>query len=64
MKIGTLTFHRAQNYGGVLQSYALMKFLQMQGYDAEIADYRCPKIEAAYKIWRTNSLKSFILYCI
>lgn len=60
MKIGTLTFHRAQNYGGVLQSYALVEFLQKQGYDAEIVDYRCPKIEEAYKILRINSFKSFI----
>lgn len=60
MKIGTLTFHRAQNYGGVLQSYALVKFLQLRGFDVEIVDYRCPKIEAAYKICNSNSLKSFI----
>ena len=60
MKIGTLTFHRAQNYGGVLQSYALVKFLQMRGYDAEIVDYHCPKIEAAYKLWNTKSIKSLI----
>lgn len=25
MKIGTLTFHRTTNYGGVLQAYALQK---------------------------------------
>lgn len=58
MKIGTLTFHRAQNYGGVLQSYALVKFLQMNGYDAEIVDYHCPSIDAAYKLWNTRNIKT------
>lgn len=61
MKIGTLTFHRAQNYGGVLQCYALVKFLQHYGYDAQVADYRCPKIEAAYKVIDGSSLKTILL---
>lgn len=60
MKIGTLTFHRAQNYGGVLQCYALMKFLQNRGYDVEVVDYRCPKIENAYRVLNFNTFKSFI----
>lgn len=60
MRIGTLTFHRAHNYGGVLQSYALVKFLQLKGYNAEIADYRCPQIEAVYKIWKMDSIKSLL----
>ncbi|WP_028911843.1 polysaccharide pyruvyl transferase family protein [Prevotella sp. MA2016] len=60
MKIGTLTFHRAQNYGGVLQCYALLKFLQNQGYDVEVVDYRCPKIERAYRIIDTYSFKSIL----
>ena len=61
MKIGTLTFHRAQNYGGVLQSYALVEFLRLHGYDAEIADYHCPNIDSAYKLILTKSLKSFVV---
>lgn len=64
MKIGTITFHRAQNYGGVLQCYALVKFLQLCGYDAEVVDYRCPQIEQAYKIWNIKSLKSVIISAI
>lgn len=60
MKIGTLTFHRARNYGGVLQSYALVRFLQLRGYDAEVADYRCPLIESVYKLWKTDSIGSFL----
>lgn len=60
MKIGTLTFHRAHNYGGVLQCFALMRFLQLQGYDVEVVDYRCPKIEDAYKIFKAGSLKEIV----
>lgn len=26
-KVGVLTFHRAENYGSVLQAYALQKYL-------------------------------------
>ena len=41
MKIGILTFHRADNFGAALQSYALQTYLQRKGYDARIVDYRC-----------------------
>lgn len=41
MKIGILTFHRAHNYGAVLQVYALQKYLESRGFSAEIIDY-CP----------------------
>jgi len=35
MRIGILThFHKSINYGGVLQSYALCKYLNDQGYEA------------------------------
>jgi hypothetical protein len=40
MKIGTLTFHTAQNYGAMLQAYALVRYIQSLGYDAEIIDYQ------------------------
>ncbi|MBQ4600630.1 MAG: polysaccharide pyruvyl transferase family protein [Oscillospiraceae bacterium] len=40
MKIGTLTFHSADNYGAALQAYALPKAVQELGFDCEIIDYR------------------------
>ena len=40
IKIGIVTFHHIDNYGATLQAYALNKFLQQQGYEAEIIDYR------------------------
>ncbi len=40
-KIGILTFHWADNYGAVLQSYALRRYLSQNGYNAEVVNYRC-----------------------
>ena len=45
MKIGILTFHKAANYGAVLQAYALQRYLMLQGHDVEIVDYQCLPIE-------------------
>jgi hypothetical protein len=38
-KIGILTLNQQLNYGGVLQSYALQRYLRNQGYDAEVITY-------------------------
>ena len=38
-KVGILTFHYSNNYGGVLQSYALYRFLQSLDVNVEIVDY-------------------------
>lgn len=48
MKIGIMTFHRAANYGAVLQAYALQTFLRMQKQEAYIIDYRCRAIEKVH----------------
>ena len=45
MKIGILTFHRALNYGAVLQCYALQETLISMGHDVEVIDYRPAYIE-------------------
>lgn len=37
--IGTLTLHKANNYGAVLQAYALQKYLQNLGHKSEIINY-------------------------
>lgn len=60
MKVGIISFHRARNYGGVLQCYALQTFLVNRGYNVEIVDYRCPKIEQSYRLISFSSLKSFL----
>lgn len=48
MRIGIITYHRALNYGAVLQAFALTEFLRSNGFDAEVVDYRCPRIESDY----------------
>jgi len=39
MKIGILTYHRAHNFGAVLQAYALRTFLKSKGNEVEFIDY-------------------------
>ncbi len=57
-KIGILTFHRANNYGAVLQAYALKQTLLSLNSQVQIVNYLCPAIEDFYSFWRgTFSLK-------
>lgn len=54
MKIGILTFHRAHNYGAVLQCYALQEILKGRGHDVEVIDYHQPWIEDQYNLLSWN----------
>lgn len=47
MKIGILTFHCANNYGAVLQAYALQEYLRKDRHDAYIINY-CPQYITSY----------------
>jgi len=49
MRVGILTFHRALNYGAVLQAYALQRVIEGFGLEAEVLDYRCPALERTYR---------------
>lgn len=40
MKIGIITFHWPENYGAVLQAYALQSYLESQGHTVSIINYR------------------------
>lgn len=55
-KVGILTFHRANNYGAVLQCYALQEIIKALGYNVEIINYRQPYIEELYKPITINDL--------
>jgi len=46
-KIGIITFHRAINYGAILQTYALTKFIDNY-YDVKVIDYRNDYFENMY----------------
>ena len=50
-KVGVITFHRADNYGAVLQTYATQYCLNEQGIEVDIIDYRSPKLEESYKLF-------------
>jgi len=47
-RVGILTFHRAHNYGAMLQAYALCEIVNEMGADCEIIDYKCKSIDRAY----------------
>ena len=40
MRIATITYSWAQNWGAVLQAYALVEYLNSQGHDAKLIRYR------------------------
>jgi len=46
-KIGVLTFHRCINYGSYWQARCLVDALQSRGYDAEILDHHCSRVNIA-----------------
>lgn len=62
MKVGILTFHRAQNYGAQLQAYALSQTLINKGFDVEFIDYRQPQIEKSFKLidWKKYKNKNLV----
>lgn len=48
-KIGIITFHAADNYGAVLQAYALQTYLAEQGNEVQIIDFVPFGVEKANK---------------
>lgn len=54
MKIGIITFHRAENFGAVMQCYALQTYLLQQGHDVQVIDYRYKKIERGYHVFNPS----------
>lgn len=57
MKIGILTFHRAINYGAVLQCYALSETLKGMGHEVEVIDYRPESIERYRMLYSPLQMK-------
>ena len=69
MKVGILTFHRAENFGAMLQVFALQQYLRKLKHDVDIIDYRNKTIESMYHIYnpyilvtRKNVFKSVEIY--
>lgn len=56
MKIGILTFHRATNYGAILQAYALVSYLKNLGYEAKIIDYKPEGMASLFRPINASSI--------
>ncbi|ROR31466.1 polysaccharide pyruvyl transferase [Mobilisporobacter senegalensis] len=61
MKVGIITFHNYNNYGAILQSYALQKILYNLGCESEIIDYNCNYISKPYRYINLKQ-KGFFTY--
>jgi hypothetical protein len=46
----TVTYHDSDNYGSVLQSYALQNAIKNMGFENEIIDYRKDAVAEVYKL--------------
>lgn len=49
-RVGVITFHDYDNYGAILQSYALQRKLKEMGTYPEIIDYRCDYISNPFRL--------------
>lgn len=64
-KLGILTFHHVTNYGAVLQCYALQTYLQRQGFETEVINYKPRKQEdTLYNFFRFRKFKDLASYCL
>lgn len=63
MKIGLLTYHFSDNYGALFQAFALRRWLQERGAEAEFVNYHPPYVEEGGpldrpwkpSLWRKNA---------
>ncbi len=73
-KVGAVTFHRAQNYGSILQTYALQRFVCNigeevgQGIDYKVIDVMPKAQDDLYSIYKkgfsaTKVIKNVIAFC-
>ena len=60
MKVGILTFHKTLNFGAMLQCYGLYKTLESEGFNVEVIDYRCPKVESREGVTLDGTPKTFL----
>ncbi len=57
MRVGTITFHTALNFGAVLQTYALYRIIKEKGNDVRVIDYKSEFNEKRF------APKSFKYFC-
>lgn len=59
MKLGVLTYHRADNYGAYMQAYALTMKFRGLGIEAEIIDYNMNVAEKQYRVANKNPINRY-----
>lgn len=68
-RVAVITTHRANNFGAVLQAYALAMAIKELGAEGVVLDWRCPHYEWLYhKAWRIHrnplpAVKHLYHYC-
>ncbi|OPZ97625.1 MAG: Polysaccharide pyruvyl transferase [Bacteroidetes bacterium ADurb.Bin408] len=58
LHIGIITFHRAINYGAILQAYALQHVVEKMGCDCNVIDYRNKVLESKHKKVRLRDCRN------
>ncbi|MGY0391566.1 polysaccharide pyruvyl transferase family protein [Bizionia sp. KMM 8389] len=53
-KIKTITCHEVYNHGASLQEYALLKYLNSLGFEAETIHYKPPYLSQHFKLWSVS----------
>ncbi len=63
MRVKTITCHEVYNHGATLQEYALLKYLEKLGHEAEAIHYKPPYLSGHLKLWTVSNPKynNFIL---
>lgn len=56
-RIGIITYHQANNFGAVLQCYALQEILKRLNFSVKVIDYRQPFTELIYNPIRWDIMK-------
>jgi hypothetical protein len=59
MKVGIITFHKVNNYGAVLQAYALQKTIQNLGVECDIINYSRKNVRDIL-LWQKNKIISIL----
>lgn len=60
MKVGILTASKTNNNGTDIQAYAMQCLLISLGYDVEIINYGCEKINSTRNFLKINSIKDIV----
>lgn len=58
-RIGIITYHRAINYGAILQAYALQRKIRELGFESVILDYRSDYLEKRHRKRKMKYCKTF-----